>query len=64
VTWDPRQPLQSIPLSIFQLSESPDPADHARAWAAAFVLIMFVLVTSLAARLFLVRYRRKLGHER
>ena len=64
VTWDPRQPLQSIPLSIFQLSESPDPADHTRAWAAAFVLIMFVLVTSLAARLFLVRYRRKLGHER
>jgi len=64
VTWDPRQPLQSIPLSIFQLSESPDPADHARAWAAAFVLIMFVLVTSLTARLVLIRYRRKLGHER
>jgi len=64
VTWDPREPLQSIPLAIFQLSESPDPADHTRAWAAAFVLISFVLVTSLAARIFLVRYRRKLGHER
>jgi phosphate transport system permease protein len=64
VTWDPREPLQSIPLAIFQLSESPDPADHTRAWAAAFVLIAFVLVTSLAARILLVRYRRKLGHER
>jgi phosphate transport system permease protein len=64
VGWNPKEPLQSIPLAIFQLSESPDPADHERAWAAAFVLIAFVLVTSLAARLFLVRYRRKLGHER
>jgi phosphate transport system permease protein len=63
VSWDPHEALQTIPLAIFQLSESPDPADHTRAWAAAFVLISFVLVTSLVARLFLVRYRRKLGHE-
>jgi phosphate transport system permease protein len=64
VSWNPKEPLQSIPLAIFQLSESPDPADHTRAWAAAFVLITFVLLTSMAARVFLVRYRRKLGHER
>jgi len=60
VTWDPRQPVLSIPYDIFVLSESPDPADHARAWALGFVLICFVLVTSLSARLLLARYRKRL----
>jgi phosphate transport system permease protein len=60
VIWDPRQPVLTIPFDIFALSESPDPADHARAWALAFVLLVFILVTSLTARLLLVRYRKKL----
>lgn len=60
VTWDPRQPVLSIPLAIFQFSESPDPADHARAWALALVLLAFVLVTSLTARALLLRSRRRL----
>jgi phosphate transport system permease protein len=60
VTWDPRQPVLSIPVDIFALSESPDPADHARAWALGFVLISFVLVISLTARLLLARYRKRL----
>jgi phosphate transport system permease protein len=60
VSWDPRQPLQTIPLSIFQMAESPDPADHARAWALALVLITFVLITSLTARALLLRSQRKL----
>lgn len=60
VTWDPRQPALSIPLAIFQFSESPDPADHARAWALALVLLAFVLLTSLTARALLMRSRRKL----
>jgi phosphate transport system permease protein len=60
VTWDPRQPVLSIPFDIFALSESPDPADHARAWALGFVLISFVLVISLTAWLLLARYRKKL----
>jgi phosphate transport system permease protein len=60
VDWNPHQALLSIPLAIFQLSESPDPADHARAWALALVLIAFVLLTSLTARALLLRSRRKL----
>jgi phosphate transport system permease protein len=60
VTWDPRQPLLTIPVDIFSLSESSDPADHARAWALALVLITFVLITSLTARALLLRSRRKL----
>jgi phosphate transport system permease protein len=60
VAWDPRQPMLSIPLAIFQLSESPDPADHARAWALALVLLAFILVASLTARTLLARQRKKL----
>jgi len=60
VTWDPRQPVLGIPFDIFVLSESPDPADHARAWALGFVLITFILVTSLTARILLARHRQKL----
>lgn len=61
VNWDPRRALSSIPVTIFTYSESPDPALHEQAWAAAFVLIAFVLVTSLTARALLDRSRRKLA---
>ena len=61
VDWNPSHSVQSIPLTIFQYSESADPNLHQQAWAAAFVLILFVLVTSLVARLLLERSRRKLG---
>jgi phosphate transport system permease protein len=64
VDWDPTHSVQSIPLTIFLYSESADPALHQQAWAAAFVLILFVLVTSLTARLLLERSRRKLGLQR
>jgi phosphate transport system permease protein len=61
VTWDPHNALASIPVTIFEYSESPDPALHQQAWAAAFVLIAFVLVSSLTARMLLDRSRRKLA---
>ncbi len=61
IGWDPRTPLQTVPVAIFELSESPDPADHARAWAAAFVLLMFILFTSLTARWLATRTRRKIA---
>jgi phosphate transport system permease protein len=60
-SWNPTHALQSIPVAIFELSESPSPDDHARAWAAAFVLLMFILVVSLSARWLANRSRRKLG---
>ena len=47
-------------MTIFSYSEAPDPALHEQAWAAAFVLIAFVLVTSLTARALLDRSRRRL----
>ena len=64
VSWNPSQSVNSIPLTIFTYSESADPNLHTQAWAAAFVLIVFVLVTSLTARFLLDRSRRKLGLQR
>jgi phosphate transport system permease protein len=61
VNWNPSLSTASIPVTIFQYSESPDRNLNAQAWAAAFVLIAFVLVTSLVARILLERSRRKLG---
>jgi phosphate transport system permease protein len=60
VNWNPQHALQTVPVAIFELSESPDPADHTRAWAAAFVLLMFILFASLGARWLATRNRRKL----
>lgn len=61
ISADPRHPVASVPFTIFTYSESPDPHLHRQAWAAAFVLIVFVLLTSLAARYLLHRSRRKLA---
>jgi phosphate transport system permease protein len=59
-SWNPSHALQTVPVAIFELSESPVPQDHARAWAAAFVLLMFILFASLTARWLATRSRRKL----
>jgi phosphate transport system permease protein len=64
VSWAPNHALQSIPVAIYELSESPDPADHARAWAAALVLLLFILFTSLCARWLATRGRRRLSTSR
>jgi phosphate transport system permease protein len=61
VSWDPQAALQSIPLTIFEFLESPNPDDHERAWAAALVLMTFVLVLSILAKTALARSRRKLS---
>jgi phosphate transport system permease protein len=50
--------LPNIPYTIFSDSESSFPADHARAWGAALVLIAFILVGNLTARAMLARQRR------
>ncbi len=59
INWDPSQALFTLPFAIFIYSESPDPNDHELAWAAALLLMMFVLVLSFLGRVFLARNRRK-----
>jgi phosphate transport system permease protein len=60
ITTSPGQALPNIPVTIFTLSESPSPADHQQAWAAALVLIFLVFVLSVLARTFHERSRRRL----
>lgn len=64
VSWDPHHALQTVPVAIFELAESPDPADHARAWAAALVLLVFILVASLGARWLATRSTRRMSAAR
>lgn len=58
--WDPNTALQSVPVAIFELSDSPFLSDHALAWAGALVLILFILVVSLTARWLATRTKRKI----
>lgn len=44
-------PIAALPLYIFQNATQPDPVKIRLAWAAALVLITFILVLSLLARL-------------
>jgi phosphate transport system permease protein len=60
VSLNPSHALFSIPLAIFEYSESPDPHDHELAWSIALVLILFILVANLGARALAARSRRKM----
>jgi phosphate transport system permease protein len=61
VTTDPSKAMPNLPVLIFQYSEQPDTFLHEQAWGAALVLMVFVLVASLSAKVLLARSRRKLG---
>ena len=61
ITTDVTHAMPNIPVLIFIYSEQPDAALHQDAWAAAVVLIGFVLLASLAAKALLARSTRKLG---
>lgn len=60
VLTNPGEALASIPYFIFQSSESPSPEAHTQAWAAALVLIAFVLALNIVARAFYARSRKRM----
>ena len=60
ISTDVSQALPTLPVTIFVFSESPDPDEQAAAWAAGLVLIAFVLVMNILAKLFAGRKRRQL----
>jgi phosphate transport system permease protein len=64
VSLDPFGPMNALPLTIFQKSQSPNPADHTEAWGAALLLIFLCLVVSIVARMLSARSRRRLGAAR
>ncbi|HXE46523.1 MAG TPA: phosphate ABC transporter permease PstA [Conexibacter sp.] len=62
VHWSPfGQALSNIPVTIFTLSEQPDPAGIQRAWGAGLVLLTFILMANVVARSLAARNRKKLG---
>jgi phosphate transport system permease protein len=60
VSFDVHNALPTLPVRIFTLSESPSPDDQAAAWAAALVLIAFVLVMNIIAKMVAGRKRKSL----
>lgn len=60
ISADVTHALSSLPLSIFIFSESPSPDDQAAGWAAALVLIAFVLAMNVLAKTFAGLKRRSL----
>jgi phosphate transport system permease protein len=64
ISTNPNEALETIPMFIFKAAEQADPTLQEQAWGAALVLIAFILVTSLLARAFAARSRRRLLGER
>src|SRR6476620_10694269 len=56
-TTDLMQPMANVPVVIFQYAMSPYDSWHTLAWAGAFVLTVFVLLGSVAARAIVSRSR-------
>ncbi|HEV7943661.1 MAG TPA: phosphate ABC transporter permease PstA [Solirubrobacteraceae bacterium] len=54
------QSIPNIPVYIYSASTAANPSGWARAWGAAFVLLMFILAVNIAARTIHARSRRKL----
>jgi len=60
-TTDILAPMANVPVVIFQYAMSPYDSWHTLAWAGAFILTLFVLAVSLAARA--IVSRNKIAHD-
>jgi phosphate transport system permease protein len=58
---NPTQAVPNIPVEILQLINSGYPAAVAKAWGAAFLLIVVILAINIGARVWLRRSERKRG---
>jgi phosphate transport system permease protein len=63
ISTDVTQALPTMPVAIFAFSESPDPNEQAMGWAAALVLVTFILALNVTAKLFGARRLKKLTGE-
>jgi phosphate transport system permease protein len=53
--------IPNIPMFIFRASEEGNPTGFARAWGAAFVLLVVILLANIGARALFARSRAKIG---
>jgi phosphate transport system permease protein len=61
VTLNPFEALPNIPTTIFRLSEEASPEGLTQAWGAGLVLLTFIMITSIGARILLARTRSKMA---
>lgn len=61
ISINPGHAVASLPLRIFQLAEGNSPEEHNEAWAAALLLILFVLALNFVARYLYARTRSRVG---
>jgi len=61
VSLNPFEALPNIPTTIFRLSEEASPEGFTQAWGAGFVLLTFIMITSIGARILLARTRSKMA---
>lgn len=54
------QPVDSLPLTLWKYAQQPFPERVEQSWAVAFVLIFFVLLINIAARLWIESRKRRL----
>ncbi len=60
VTFNWFGPMPNIPVLILTASDSLNPAGFPRAWGAALVLLVLILIANIGARFLLARSKRKL----
>jgi phosphate transport system permease protein len=53
--WQPFNPVSALPLAIYQNAKSQWPSQRAQVWGVALVLVAFVFVLSLTARIWATR---------
>lgn len=56
--WKPLSPVSALPLSIYMNAKSQWPAQRAQVWGVALVLVAFVFVLSLTARMWASRKKQ------
>ncbi|HET7486231.1 MAG TPA: phosphate ABC transporter permease PstA [Solirubrobacterales bacterium] len=61
VSLNPFEALPNIPTTIFRLSEEASPEGFTQAWGAGLVLLTFIMITSIGARILLARTRSKMA---
>jgi phosphate transport system permease protein len=54
-TWKPLSPVSAMPLAIFENAKSEWPSQRAQVWGIALVLVIFVFILSLSARIWASR---------
>jgi phosphate transport system permease protein len=54
-SWKPLDPVSALPLTIFENAKSEWPSQRAQVWGIALVLVAFVFVLSLSARIWASR---------